>query len=231
MRDPQGEGTVGMDRHELLELLVAADEEQRRAIADALHDGPVQELASLSIRLGTYRSGLDDPSQQVTIAHFEGTVRRAIDGIRGLILELAPPDVADDLVAGIRDHGAAVLGGDVALEVRGEVAHDLPEPVRRAAFTIVQQALANVRAHASASRVVICLDVADDALTGQVLDDGVGAPPEALLTAAPGHLGLRRMRERAQSLGGWVRVASTPGQGVTVRFRIPLADPTAPAGG
>jgi signal transduction histidine kinase len=55
---------------------------------------------------------------------------------------------------------------------------------------------------------------------GVVRDDGRGAET---LSAAPGHIGLRTMRERAEVLGGSCTVRSTPGEGTTVELQVPLS--------
>jgi signal transduction histidine kinase len=231
-----GNGTEGLDRGgspprpPRLESLAAADEARRRAIADALHDGPVQDLASLSIRLGTYRAGLEDANQRSTIAQFEGTVRDAIAGIRGLMLELAPPAVEGDLAAAVEAYANEVLEPSTKVVVVGEQLALVDDTTARGALSIIQQALSNVRAHAGAHQVDVCLKTEAGSLLGEVTDDGAGAAPEALVAPRPGHFGLRRMREQADALGGWVRVASAPGTGVTVRFKLPIAPTEEPRG-
>jgi signal transduction histidine kinase len=201
---------------------VAAEIAQRRSIANALHDGPVQDLASLSIRLGTYRTGLDDPAQQASVAQFESALRGAVAGIRSLMAELTPPEVDTDLTTAVRAYASEALEPDVELTVVATDLPPLPDEVRLGAYAIVQQGLSNVAAHAQAHHIKVTLEVQDGALIGQVVDDGVGAPPLVLLEPVAGHLGLRRMREYATALGGWVRVASGPTVGVAVRFRLPL---------
>jgi signal transduction histidine kinase len=79
-----------------------------------------------------------------------------------------------------------------------------------------QEALANVRRHASASAVVLRLSRVGDVVSVHVEDDGVGFDP----SAAAG-VGLAGLRDRAEQVGGAVDVASAPGQGTRVTVRVP----------
>jgi signal transduction histidine kinase len=203
---------------------VASEAAERRHLADALHDGPVQVLASIGIRLGTFRSGLDDPDQQHAVEALEDDVRRALRSMRSLILDLSPPEVDTTLEGPLRSYLDETFGPEVQCHLAVDQPQPLPHDHATAAFRIVQLALSNVRAHASAGTVRVSIAVDADGLRGEVVDDGVGAPAEVLLTSPPGHLGLRRMHEHAAAVGGWVRLASSPDDGVIVRFWMPLPE-------
>jgi len=92
-----------------------------------------------------------------------------------------------------------------------------------AVFRIVQEALTNVARHSQARRVVVRGRVTSTELDVQIKDDGVGFP-EAKRQSAQS-LGLISMRERAESIGGQLEVASGAGIGTTVRVRVPV-DPS-----
>ena len=53
-------------------------------------------------------------------------------------------------------------------------------------------------------------------------DDGAGFDPETADATPSWGVGLRSMRERAESIGGTLRVDSEPGEGTTVEMRVPL---------
>jgi len=99
----------------------------------------------------------------------------------------------------------------------------LPEETRLALYRIYQEMMTNVLRHANARHVQVQLRLDEREVTLQVSDDGNGfEPPEDLLAyARQGHLGLAGMRERAEILGGRLELTSLPGQGATVRVRIP----------
>ena len=100
----------------------------------------------------------------------------------------------------------------------------LPAEVEEALLRVAQEALANVRKHAAASRVTVTLSYLDDAVTLDVADDGVGFEQAAAATAGGG-LGLGAMRERVEGLGGRLVVESAPGEGTTIAVEV-----SAPAG-
>jgi len=93
--------------------------------------------------------------------------------------------------------------------------------VRLILYRIAQEALANVRKHANASRVHVRLTQQDGGYLVQVEDDGDGFDAPEMLRSAPGHLGLSSMRERAEMAGGWCKVHGLPGNGTTVEFWVP----------
>jgi signal transduction histidine kinase len=88
----------------------------------------------------------------------------------------------------------------------------------------VQQALANVAAHARAAHAWVEVTFAPGMLTLLVRDDGAGfTPPEQPADLVrDGHFGLMGMRERALLYGGQLRISSGPGQGATIEARLPL---------
>jgi len=82
-----------------------------------------------------------------------------------------------------------------------------------------QEGLTNVRKHARASQARLVLDFQADAeVTLSVTDDGIGAPPN---TGTPSGFGLLGLRERAQLLGGGVRVRGSPNAGFTLEVEVP----------
>jgi signal transduction histidine kinase len=87
---------------------------------------------------------------------------------------------------------------------------------------IIQEALSNVRKHAGACGVHVRLGASDGWAETIVQDDGAGFDPALLDTAAGREFGLSFMRERAEEVGGNVRVHSSPGKGTQVVIRVPL---------
>ena len=89
-----------------------------------------------------------------------------------------------------------------------------------AIFRICQETLTNVARHAQASLVQINLTVDDYSLCLRISDNGRGISTEVLTQRRS--LGLVSMRERAQSFGGIFELSGQPGQGTTVRVKIPI---------
>jgi signal transduction histidine kinase len=89
-------------------------------------------------------------------------------------------------------------------------------------FRIVQEALTNVRKHAGATHAAISLEfVPPESIELIVADDGVGFDPATLTGSEEHTVGLATMRERAEGLGGWLRIDSSPSKGSRVTVRLP----------
>ncbi|HKJ76444.1 MAG TPA: ATP-binding protein, partial [Gammaproteobacteria bacterium] len=101
---------------------------------------------------------------------------------------------------------------------------EAPKAVGTTAYRVVQEALTNVAKHADAGSVTIRLQgghtTADGgrALWVEVTDDGRGIDPETTVSG----FGMLGMRERVHAVGGELDLESRPGEGTTVRARLPL---------
>jgi two-component system, NarL family, sensor histidine kinase DevS len=150
--------------------------------------------------------------------------------LRALIADLRPP-VLDERGVGAAIEALADMVESPAVEVqtrielafeRGRVETRHDEELEIAVYRIVQEALGNAIRHAGASRVAI--EVVDDGsgVRIAVRDNGQGFDPEATSSG----FGLRRMRERAELLGGWLEIESSAGRGAEVRAAMPLPRPS-----
>jgi signal transduction histidine kinase len=122
----------------------------------------------------------------------------------------------------------------ITVSLQGEdAARGLPALVAFQLLRIVQEALANVRKHASARTAWISFStIQGDRLEMIVGDDGTGFDPDALPNTPRKSFGLASMRERVESLGGVLKLESSAGLGTRVIVAIPLQDGAgAPTGG
>jgi len=215
------------DRRLLIERLLHAQEEERQRIARDVHDGPVQVLVALSLRLDVLASATDDPEVLSALSEARRTARAAIASLRNLTFELRPPVLERDGLEGALRAQLEQLRRDAGTQftVTAEVEGVVTMQVATTAYRIAQEALTNVRKHARARHVDVSLHAAADGVTVRVADDGRGfqGRPEE-----PGHIGLASMRERAEMAGGWCRMRSEPGVGTVVEFMVPYRpnDPT-----
>ena len=101
-------------------------------------------------------------------------------------------------------------GIDIDVNVQGK--HELPLETTQTLYRIVQEALANVARHSSASHAEVNLSCGTDGVTLTIADDGCG------FSIGEQHdgMGLHSMRERAESLGGDFIIESEPGQGTRI---------------
>ncbi|MGY1736647.1 PAS domain S-box protein [Geodermatophilus sp. SYSU D00684] len=204
----------------LLTHLVRAQEDERKRIAAAIHDDPLQAITAASLRLQQLRRRLSTPAERDLLAVVEETVQQAIGRLRHLTFDLQPPSTELGLVANLTGH-LEQLRSDTGttFTVTNRLRSEPSADVQLIVYRIAQEAFTNIRRHARARTVTVRLSTVDDGCLVAISDDGVGYQPDT--ESVPGHLGLPLMVERAQIAGGWCRIESAPGRGTTVEFWIP----------
>jgi PAS domain S-box-containing protein len=210
-------------RRSLLERVVTSQEEERRQVAGDIHDDAIQAMVAVTLQLQALGGRLRDPRSTELLERLAATATESVGRLRQLVFELRPPLLDEvGLAAAIAQYArrAGELAG-FTVQVTDESAGELPGELRVVAYRIVQEALANVRAHARAGRVAVRLEEVDEGVLARVSDDGIGFLPGLAERRPAGHLGLISMREQATMAGGWCRVASAPGMGTTVEAWIP----------
>ena len=210
-------------RRSLLERVVTSQEEERRQVAGDIHDDAIQAMVAVTLQLQALGGRLQDPRSTELLERLAATATESVGRLRQLVFELRPPLLDEvGLAAAISQYArrAGELAG-FAVQVTDESAGELPDELRVVAYRIVQEALANVRAHARAGRVAVRLEEIDEGVLARVSDDGIGFLPGLAERRPAGHLGLISMREQAAMAGGWCRVASAPGMGTTVELWLP----------
>jgi signal transduction histidine kinase len=213
------------ERRTLAAAIVLAQEQERRRVAEGLHDGPVQELVGLGLTLDALSAELrpGHPGAAAGVARAAASARDAVKALRRAIFDLHPMALEE---LGFAAATRALVqrlewrGARVALDVAA--ADGLSETHRTVAFRIVQEAIANVVRHAEPSAVAIVARSEGDRIAIEVDDDGRGFDPErARPRIEDGHLGLAAMTERAALAGGEVTVSSAPGRGTRIRLVLP----------
>jgi signal transduction histidine kinase len=233
------------DRQELLAQLattradLAAAEreagilEERARLSREIHDTLAQGFASVVTQLEAADAQLL-PSPERARGHLraaEEVARASLEEARGLVWALRPGTLQDGgLPAAIQRAAAAAAPvpapGESPTAVDVTVAgqpRQLATDVEVTLLRSAQEAMANALRHAHASRVTVTLTYFDDAVSLDVIDDGAGFDPSAVLGPGPagGH-GLPGMRERAERLGGHLDVESAPGDGTVIALQLPL---------
>ena len=224
--------TAETRRNDLIEAyagrVVLGQEEERRHIAQELHDGPLQALIHLCRQIDSMdgapvTTGADPDAP--SLASMRTTVEETVSELRSIARGLRP-SVLDDLglVASINQvltDAARRQGFETTFGVEGDVRR-LPSAVELAMFRIAQEAVTNVERHSSARRVDLTLEFADNGLRLRVQDDGVGFDGDRHRQVDDGRsLGLPGMAERARLMGGRLWVWSEEGHGTTVDVRVP----------
>jgi two-component system NarL family sensor kinase len=208
---------------------IQAENQVRRRVAEAIHDGPVQELIGLDMILSAARlaasEGRDDDAARL-LDEARELAERNIRALRDEIVDLGPYafkelsfDVAIDNCMPLweRRYGFEVMASLERIELPSEMAGDL--------FRIAQEAVANAGRHARAKAVSISLRTVDSDVELRVADNGGGfTHADPLGAAESGHLGIASMRERAELLDGMLDI-ETSERGTRVLVRAPLPEP------
>lgn len=206
---------------------VDAEEQERQRIARDVHDGINQLLIASMLELTSGQRRLeigahDEAGEALDASH--EILKRVEAEIRRVVHDLHPPVLEGlGLAAAVRrlvDEFAEQTGIDCRSRISGEETR-LPAKVEVGAYRILQETIHNVASHAAATRLEVELSLTNNHLDLQVKDDGVGFEPVSGLSPN-GHLGMRSMRHRAESLDGNLEVSSAPGAGTTVRATLPL---------
>jgi signal transduction histidine kinase len=201
----------------------AAVMEERERLARELHDSVTQSLYSLTLLAGGGRrmanaGTLTDVADYFT--DFGEIAQQALKEMRLLVYELRPAILEREGLVGALQQRLDSVEGRAGVEARLLVEEmiQLPPTVEEDLYRIAQEALNNALKHAAATSVTVRIYADQDQLVMEVIDDGKGFNPEAL--SDMGGMGLVSIRQRAERLGGRLKVMSAPEDGTTVQVRV-----------
>jgi signal transduction histidine kinase len=225
------------DRTRLLQRTNSAIEAERNRIARDLHDGPIQGVSATTLSLEAVRlmmgSGDGERALDLLRKVSEELSEEAMN-LRRIMSDLRPPVLEQrGLIPAVRelcDRWQDELGIEVGVIAGAQT--EMPSDVETLAYRVVQEALSNVKKHASATKVSVRLEASSGTLRVEVRDDGVGFDPEeAREFLKSGRVGLASMRERAELAGGTLTVKSSRGEGTTIMATLPFDVLATPAAG
>jgi PAS domain S-box-containing protein len=195
--------------------LVEAEDNERQRLSRELHDQIGECLTALGINLNIIRTQLPDREVKSVHRYLDDSfhlVGQAAERMRDLMAELRPP-ILDDygLVAALgwyAEQYSSRVGVEVVVSGL-EPTPRLSPPVENVLFRIATEALINIAKHAQASQVTIRIEHTDDLLHLEIVDDGIGFDPNSphYINKEKGW-GLMTMTERAESVGGQLRIES-----------------------
>ena len=214
---------------QLLAQAVRAQEEERKRISVDLHDSVAQWLVAASYRAQTCSQVLSGDNSNVArqeLADMESSLSKSLKELRRVVTGLRPPALdelglthalrqsLDDLKTDGLDCQFSEEGTPVRLHSSMEIA----------VYRVVQEALNNVRKHANATQVSLRLQFHPDKLLVEVHDNGQGFDLSQTLDSATsvGHMGLLGMKQRAETLGGDVKIKTGSGVGTTIILSLPI---------
>lgn len=215
----------------------AGVEAERQRLAGEIHDTLAQGFTSIVLHLEAADAALAvapattgvPPALVHHLDQARQTARESLGEARRLVWALRPEPLESATLAAALRRVAARWEASAGIPVEVGIAGPQPRLHPDSEVTLLrvtQEALANVRKHAQATRVAISLSFGEATAMLDVRDDGVGFAldaPEPAPTEQGGY-GLRSMRERVEALGGTFVVETAPARGTTLAVAVPLGD-------
>lgn len=215
--------------HNLSQMLIQAQENERKMISYELHDSIAQNLSSLKITSDTIFD--DHPSATENLkdkmAQHSKLIEQTIQTVRDLSYDLRPPTLAEIGIVQTISHYCEDFSEKTGLGVDFTPAGmDILKPdhnIEINLYRLVQEGLNNVRKHANASHVTVKLIAAHPNIILRIEDDGQGFDIRARERELNGEkrMGLQSMKERAKLLEGRMEIQSRPMQGTKVLIYFP----------
>ncbi len=197
---------------------LTAEERERRQLAQALHDGAIQNLLAARHDLDQRAKAAPDSPE----ARAHATITATVAELRGAVADLHPYLLEQAGLAAAIGQNARAAAERAGFALALELAEAEPGPNDRAVLRCTSELLANVARHARATNVSVVLQHDDEVDRVRVRDDGVGFDPVAATAIVrAGHIGLASLRERAEALGGAFTLESAPGAGTIATVTIP----------
>jgi signal transduction histidine kinase len=212
---------------EIRRLLTRSQETERMRLAHELHDGPMQELATIGYELTRARRKVNDDE----LAEELGNIRERLQEVNLLLRSFAGdlrPPLLDTfgLAAAIDGLVEQVQARTPNLALTTDLPADetkMNDDLDLAIYRICQQALHNMQRHARATKAHVALRFMPEVVELTVKDNGRGfeVPETWMELAREGHLGIVGMQERIRALGGELTLTSAPGKGTTLQVKAP----------
>jgi signal transduction histidine kinase len=204
--------------------LIESQEQERKRVAGELHDSLGQNLLVIKNRTALALTHRDQPEKMAEqVSEISTLASAAIREVREIAQNLRPFQIDELGLTKSIASMARKVGDASGLEFRVElddIDGALPPEFEINFYRIVQECLNNVVKHSQAKTVSIVLRREPQGFRLTVQDDGRGFHGERYLEN--GGFGLKNITERARTMGGEVRVQSSPGAGARVELTNPL---------
>jgi signal transduction histidine kinase len=214
------------------ERIVEVEEDARKKLARALHDGPTQSIAAIAMRINYIRRLVEKQNMEAhhELGKIEDIARRTTKEIRHMLFTLRPLILETrGLVAALRQLSEKMLethDQNVIIEAQSGIERWLDSNSQGVIFYIVEEAVNNARKHAHAQHIWVRLRQRDVYFLIEIEDDGVGFDQASVdgNYESRGSLGMVNMRERTELVEGSLSISSQEGAGTKVSVLVPLKD-------
>lgn len=201
---------------------------ERTRISRDIHDTVAQGLSSIRLLAHAGAARSTDAEAARTLAQLEDLAGDSLGDVRRIVAALAPAELDQNGLAEALERMLERTQQEAGVRCELHVDESLPTlptAVEVALLRTAQSALANVRLHARASRVVVSLIDDDGSVRLDIIDDGVGfdlADGDRDLESGSSSYGLRFIRARLRELGGGLDIESAPGEGTAISVSVPI---------
>ena len=214
------------DQADLVARSLRAWHEERRRLAQDLHDGVVQDLSAVSYSLPTVTAALPDTPEgsaaRHTVDRMIAMLQQDLHALRTMVLDLMPTDLHEiGLATALATLADRYIDGSLDITVEVEEGLDLDEDVTGVVYRVVREGLRNVQKHAGAGHARVTVSQDADTVVVLLTDDGRGLEPHE----GDEGFGLRLLKAMVDDLGGAVDLFSAPGGGTAMRVRVPARLP------
>jgi signal transduction histidine kinase len=206
-----------------MQRAIESSDRERRRIAADLHDGPVQEMAGLSMRLSAAAGRAPDDASAEVLQESASAVRGSVRTLRSAVVGVYPPNLQQvGLTASLSDLVARLASQGVRATVEIDPDETFGPDVDALLYRAAQEAVRNVEEHAGASVVGIAVTRADGTARLEVSDDGRGIDDARVEQARrEGHVGLSILEDVVADGGGRLTVEPRSPTGTVVRVEVP----------
>jgi signal transduction histidine kinase len=221
------------DLGEEKERIVLSQEEARKKLARDLHDGPIQSVAAIAMRVDVARHMLDKDGRTAgnELVKIEDLARRTTKELRHMLFTLRPLALeTDGLITALQTMAEKTFETyqqKVRIEVEQSAVDQLELGKQTVIFYLVEEAVTNARKHALANLILVRLRALPqdaDVLVLEILDNGKGFNVAEVMESYDkrGSLGMINLRERSELVNGVLDIKSAEGKGTRIRVFIPL---------
>ena len=209
---------VAQSRHLLVDSL-GAEERERQALAEALHDTALQNLLSARHDLQEAFDAVPHPA----VARAEATITETVGQLRDVVTDLHPLVLDQAGLEAALSAAGAHAGRRGRFTVRVTCTARPAYPEQRVLLAAARELLTNVTKYARAHQVDVRCVERNGWTVLSVSDDGVGFDPSSVSgSLTSGHIGLASQRTRIESAGGDLMIESRLHEGTTVTVRLPI---------
>ena len=206
-------------------LKMEARNEERMRIARDLHDTLLQGLLSASFQLSVVQDQIaPTASARPLVEHVSNLLRQLVEegrtAVHGLRTRLFHSDDLERAIAAIPSDLRIRSAAEFRVAIGGG-SRPLKPAARTEVYLIAREGICNALRHSTASVIDVTLDYRADSFGLTVRDDGRGFVAEPVPSGGTGHFGLAVMGERAERLGGVLKISSGPDVGTEIVLRVP----------